>query len=196
MAGGGGGDTYVVDDAGDTVTELAGGGIDLVESASPSPSAPSSRTSSSPARAPSADRQPRQQDHRQRRGERALRARRQRPPRRRPRQGHAHRRRRPRLLRLRHPGRADECRPHRGLLHRDDTILLSRNDGYAAIGAKLTASEFVVGAKARDASDRIVWNPKSGVLLFDQNGSKAGGAVKIAILDKGLALDHTDFLMI
>ena len=44
MVGGAGNDTYVVDEAGDVVTEAAGEGTDTVQSTSAIRSAPTSRT--------------------------------------------------------------------------------------------------------------------------------------------------------
>lgn len=76
-----------------------------------------------------------------------------------------------------------------------DRILL---DGtvYARIGAALTADEFVRGAAARDADDRIVYNPATGSLLYDRDGNRPGAAALIATLDRNLGLDHHDFLMV
>jgi serralysin len=76
-----------------------------------------------------------------------------------------------------------------------DRILLDRAI-YPGIGAALTANEFFRGAAARDADDRIVYDPATGSLLYDRNGNQPGGAAVIATLDRNLALDHHDFLMI
>ena len=76
-----------------------------------------------------------------------------------------------------------------------DRILLDRTV-FPGIGAALTANEFFRGAAAHDADDRIVYNPATGVFLFDRNGDRAGGAALIATLDRALGLDHHDFLMV
>lgn len=60
----------------------------------------------------------------------------------------------------------------------------------------LTSAQFFMGAAAHDASDRIVYNAKSGALIYDANGSADGGAVQFAILAKGLALTSADFFII
>jgi Ca2+-binding RTX toxin-like protein len=87
---------------------------------------------------------------------------------------------------------------------RDDTIHFD-NEFFKKLGskgstdhpAKLSSKMFWKGAKAHDASDRIVYNPKNGVLYYDPDGTGAGAAVKIAILPKKLkTISHKDFFVI
>jgi hypothetical protein len=81
--------------------------------------------------------------------------------------------------------------------HVDDRIDLEN-----AIFKKLTntgvlsKSSFVVGAKAKDKNDYIVYDKAKGALYYDADGSGKGAAVKFAQLKKGLAIDHTDFFII
>ena len=65
----------------------------------------------------------------------------------------------------------------------------------AKVGA-LSKSSFVVGAKAKDKNDYIVYDKAKGVLYYDADGSGKGAAVKFAQLKKGLAIDHKDFFII
>ena len=59
----------------------------------------------------------------------------------------------------------------------------------------LKAKYFAEGsAKSDDKS--IVYRPGTGEILYDKNGSKAGGATLFATVDKNTVLDHTDFLVI
>lgn len=68
---------------------------------------------------------------------------------------------------------------------------------FAAIGAALDASEFVMGTRARDADDYIIYNSKTGELSYDADGSGRGRAVVFATLsNKPLLLDHEDFMIV
>ena len=56
---------------------------------------------------------------------------------------------------------------------------------------------FVVGAAAADADDRIVYDPATGTLYYDRDGSGNGSAVAFAVLDnKPATLTAFDFLVI
>ena len=77
-----------------------------------------------------------------------------------------------------------------------DSIELSDTVFKALSPGPLPEAAFHRGAKAHDADDRIVYNPKNGLLLYDENGDKKGGAQVFAKLDDDLALSHTDFLVI
>ena len=59
----------------------------------------------------------------------------------------------------------------------------------------LQAAMFFEGRHAHDASDRIVYNPLSGWLTYDSNGSAAGGTHHFATLAAHLTLTHRDFLV-
>ncbi len=78
-----------------------------------------------------------------------------------------------------------------------DHIVLD-NDIYTAIGAAgaLDASKFVTGAAALDANDRIVYDSTTGYIIYDSNGSDAGGTHNVAYVGIGLALSASDFVII
>ncbi|WP_305072145.1 hypothetical protein [Microvirga puerhi] len=87
---------------------------------------------------------------------------------------------------------------------RDDTVALD-NGIFKALGtrgtlsrpAKLNPKMFWKGAKAHDADDRVIYNPKTGALSYDADGTGTMAAVKIAVLAKGLkAMSYKDFFVI
>lgn len=81
--------------------------------------------------------------------------------------------------------------------HNDDSIKLDKDIFVGLTGSKLSADAFVLGTKAVDAEDRIIYDKAKGDLYFDSDGSKGGhGAVKFASVDDGKFLDNTDFLII
>jgi len=47
----------------------------------------------------------------------------------------------------------------------------------------LTASAFVYGTAAADASDRIIFNEATGALVYDRDGTGSAAAVQFATLD-------------
>ncbi len=69
----------------------------------------------------------------------------------------------------------------------DDTIQIENTGVFASLTpGTLAPAAFKVGAAATDATDRIVYNSKTGDLFYDSNGSVGGGAnaVKFAQLDR------------
>ncbi|SFK28206.1 Ca2+-binding protein, RTX toxin-related [Methylorubrum salsuginis] len=58
----------------------------------------------------------------------------------------------------------------------------------------LAAGAFYIGSAAHDASDRIIYNNKTGALLYDADGKGGQAAVQFATLDSNLKLtaDHFD----
>lgn len=61
------------------------------------------------------------------------------------------------------------------------------------LDAGFAAEMLVIGARAREADDRIIYNADTGALLYDADGNGAGAAQRIAELDPGLALTWRDF---
>jgi Ca2+-binding RTX toxin-like protein len=79
----------------------------------------------------------------------------------------------------------------------DDTILLENAVfGTLTAGAPLGAGQFVIGAAAQDANDRIIYNNATGDLFYDSDGTGAGAAVQFAELSPGLALTNLDFFVV
>lgn len=76
-----------------------------------------------------------------------------------------------------------------------DTIRLGAN-AFAGLGpGPLAGAAFFRGSAAHDASDRIIYDPATGALLFDPDGTGAADAVRFATLDAGLALTRNDFVV-
>lgn len=78
-----------------------------------------------------------------------------------------------------------------------DRIFLSdtafRELPLGALSAQAFASN--AAGTAQDASDRIIYEEDTGALWYDSNGSAAGGRVQFAQLDAGLTLTEDDFLV-
>jgi Ca2+-binding RTX toxin-like protein len=68
---------------------------------------------------------------------------------------------------------------------------------FAGLGGAgvLAAAAFHIGSAAADADDRIIYDPATGALVYDANGSEAGQAVRIATLATGLALSSDDVVV-
>jgi len=75
---------------------------------------------------------------------------------------------------------------------RKDTIGLA-GSVFTALGDEVNKKEFVVGKKAKDKNDHLIYDENKGGLYYDDNGKKDGGKVKIAKLDADLDLSHKDF---
>ena len=72
------------------------------------------------------------------------------------------------------------------------------NAVFTAVGANgtLASAAFYKGAAARDSTDRIIYNPTTGALLYDSDGTGAAAAVQIATLGAGLNVTYADFVVI
>ncbi|HET7715455.1 MAG TPA: calcium-binding protein [Bauldia sp.] len=77
-----------------------------------------------------------------------------------------------------------------------DSIELSSAVFDALSPGPLPEAAFHRGGSAHDADDRIVYNPKNGALVYDQNGDKGGGERVFAKLSPDLPLSHTDLLVV
>jgi VCBS repeat-containing protein len=85
----------------------------------------------------------------------------------------------------------------------DDAIWLD-NAIFTKLGKKGTEDKpaqmkkefFLVGSKAKDKNDYLVYDKAKGVLSYDADGSGKGKAVEIASLSKKLAITYKDFFVI
>jgi Ca2+-binding RTX toxin-like protein len=85
---------------------------------------------------------------------------------------------------------------------KDDTIWLDNKvfkklgKGTEANPGKLNKGFFVVGDKAKDENDYLVYNKKTGVLSYDADGSGKGQALEFAQFSKNPGLKSTDFFIV
>jgi Ca2+-binding RTX toxin-like protein len=80
----------------------------------------------------------------------------------------------------------------------DDTIRLDDDiftSGLLA-GNSVGGSQFVIGAAALDANDRIIYNSGTGAVYYDSDGIGAAAQVQFAQLDPALALTNFDFFVV
>ncbi len=73
-----------------------------------------------------------------------------------------------------------------------DKIVLSA-EVFSAIGPSLDKNEFVIGNKAKDGNDYVIFNQKKGTVAYDADAKGGEKAVVFATVEKGLTLVHTDF---
>ncbi|MET0743201.1 MAG: cadherin domain-containing protein, partial [Microvirga sp.] len=84
----------------------------------------------------------------------------------------------------------------------EDTIQLSKavfsKIGKAGIlkTGMLAKGAFHLGAGAHDASDRVIYDRKSGALYYDQDGTGRHEAIQIAILSKNLKMSHANIFIL
>ncbi|QRM27456.1 calcium-binding protein [Microvirga sp. VF16] len=85
---------------------------------------------------------------------------------------------------------------------KDDTIWLD-NAVFTKLGKgspskplKLKSGMFAMSDKAKDSSDRILYDKKTGALYYDRDGTGSAAKVKVATLDKKLKLSYHDFFVI
>jgi Ca2+-binding RTX toxin-like protein len=80
---------------------------------------------------------------------------------------------------------------------RDDTIHLD-NKVFTKLEktGTLSKSNFVVGTKALDANDHIIYDKKKGYVYYDADGSGKGKAVLFVKVKKGLSLTEKDFRVV
>jgi serralysin len=80
---------------------------------------------------------------------------------------------------------------------RQDIIELSRAD-FTALGSNgtLSSDAFWTGTGAHDASDRIIFNPTTGYLIYDPDGTGPTAGTTFAHLTPGLSLRSSDILVV
>ncbi|MBY3378552.1 calcium-binding protein [Rhizobium laguerreae] len=62
--------------------------------------------------------------------------------------------------------------------------------------SSFSAENFVLGTKALEADDKLIYDQASGILSYDADGSAAGGAIHITDLDNSAALNFKDLLLV
>ncbi|RXT21255.1 calcium-binding protein [Rhizobium leguminosarum] len=62
--------------------------------------------------------------------------------------------------------------------------------------SSFSAENFVLGTKALEADDKLIYDQASGILSYDADGSAAGGAIHVADLDNSAALHFKDLLLV
>jgi Ca2+-binding RTX toxin-like protein len=79
-----------------------------------------------------------------------------------------------------------------------DTVRLDNAvmPGLGSSTGTLAPGKFWIGAHAHDANDRVVYDSAHGKLLYDGNGSAAGGEVVVATLSPGLHMTYRDIVVI
>ena len=75
-------------------------------------------------------------------------------------------------------------------VHLDNRVLTRLSDG------GLPSSAFFRGAAVRDANDRVGYNPATGEILYDSDGTGAGATITIGTTRAGLSVTHADFFVI
>jgi Ca2+-binding RTX toxin-like protein len=80
----------------------------------------------------------------------------------------------------------------------DDTIRLDDDIFSSGLTANnsVADSQFVIGAAALDAGDRIIYNDVTGAVYYDSDGTGGTAQIQFATLDPGLALTNFDFLVV
>ncbi|WP_019903877.1 M10 family metallopeptidase C-terminal domain-containing protein [Methylobacterium sp. 77] len=79
----------------------------------------------------------------------------------------------------------------------DDVVALSAKIFTALGGGTLAESVFKdVASGAVDADDRVLYDHETGILAYDADGSGAGRALTIAVLDTKVALTFADLLVV
>jgi hypothetical protein len=75
-----------------------------------------------------------------------------------------------------------------------DKLFLS-SESFQLPSGVLEKDSFFVGAKSHDLDDRIIYNPKTGALLYDIDGAGGADPMQFASIAKGLNISHLDFLI-
>jgi Ca2+-binding RTX toxin-like protein len=78
----------------------------------------------------------------------------------------------------------------------DDTIRLNDSVFTKLKTGNLSPGSFVVGTKALDSADRIIYNDKTGDLSYDPDGTGAAGAIKFAVIENRAKLTAADLIII
>jgi serralysin len=77
----------------------------------------------------------------------------------------------------------------------DDVIKISQGGfGYTFTGIP-GADRFRIGSKAKDSSDRFIYNKSTGALYYDPDGIGGSAQIQFAKLSKGLSMTYQNFYL-
>jgi len=77
-------------------------------------------------------------------------------------------------------------------VHLTDRLVFTGSDYGIAPGHALTTAEFTVGTSAIGTGAQFIWDPTSHHLYFDADGTGAGTAIDLALIDNGATLAKED----
>ena len=77
-----------------------------------------------------------------------------------------------------------------------DKLMLDHSIFAALSLSGFSDENFVLGTKALEADDKLIYDQHSGILSYDADGSAAGAAIHVADLDNSAALHFKDFLLV
>jgi serralysin len=83
-----------------------------------------------------------------------------------------------------------------GFTSQDDAIKLENAIFTALKAGSLASGEFWTGATAHDANDRIIHDQVTGSLFYDPDGTGTTPQLEFARLDKALAANAADFIVV
>jgi len=95
------------------------------------------------------------------------------------------------------PLRSRSCRP--GIPEGADDLVQLNDAVFSCSGlapGTLPANQLAIAAAAMDADDRIIYNPATGALSYNADGTGGGAQVQFASLGTGLALTNSQFVVI
>jgi Ca2+-binding RTX toxin-like protein len=78
----------------------------------------------------------------------------------------------------------------------DDTIQLGRTVFKKLTTGALAEENLIIGSKAKEKDDHIIYNAKKGTLAYDADGKGGNDAIVFAEIGKKLALTADDFLVV
>jgi serralysin len=80
----------------------------------------------------------------------------------------------------------------------DDTIRLDDDIFSSSLTPfnSVAGSQFVIGAAAQDAGDRIIYSSATGEVYYDSDGTGPAAQIQFATLSAGLALTNFDFFVV
>jgi Ca2+-binding RTX toxin-like protein len=81
-------------------------------------------------------------------------------------------------------------------IYLDNAVFQKIGEGTSAQPLLIRADTFLIGDRARDANDYLIYRKDNGALYYDADGSGASAPIQIAALSKNLAITYKDFFVI